>query len=218
MCGCKLLCVGRDVQLVESRVQILSVHFSARAVNSAGGLKTLGEEFDVVLLCHSLEGEERSAATHYVRKRWPSAKLLQIVKAGRTQESDGADAEVGGIAGPRALLRSVEELLSRKPDHALRKCGLRTTKLPERRTIKTGERTCSQMNWVQRATDRIAHCNALLGSSRLCMQAAEGSMVSIRTTLANSMARISTSKELIARSDDRLQSYGALGPLWNPRA
>jgi hypothetical protein len=67
------------------------------------------------------------------------------------------------------------------------------------------------MRWIQPGTDRIEYCNALLGASRRWMMAAQGSMVSNKETLANSMARISSSKELIAKSDSRLRSYGALG-------
>lgn len=66
------------------------------------------------------------------------------------------------------------------------------------------------MNWVPPDSDRIAYCNALLEASRRCMLATQGSMVSVEETLANSMARISSSKELVSRADDRLQSYGAL--------
>jgi hypothetical protein len=67
------------------------------------------------------------------------------------------------------------------------------------------------MRWIQPGTDRIEYCNALLGASRRWMMAVQGSMVSMKETLANSMARISSSKELIAKSDNRLRSYGALG-------
>lgn len=214
MCNCKLLCFGRDAQLVESRVRILSLHYSAAGVNSVGNLRTLrDQEFDVVLLCHSLASEDRRAAILFIRERWPNAKLLQIVNVRRGQELCGADAEVGALDGPRALLRSVEELLSAQPGHVFRGCEPKPAQMPTHTATRNGSGRASQLSWTLPGADRISYCHDLLGASQRCMQLARGSMVSMRETLANSMARITTSKELIARCDDRLQSYGGLRPI-----
>lgn len=107
----RVLCVGQDKDLLDTRVRLLSLYYSttgARGVSEMNGLADLA--FDVVVLCHSLGSKERAAVISVARERWPKAKLLGITMR---QSHPDVDAEVGALDGPRALVRAVNQLLDR---------------------------------------------------------------------------------------------------------
>jgi hypothetical protein len=111
----KLLCVGSDVRLLDTRLCVLSLRYVATAVTSLEELKFLAaEDLDAVVLCHSLSHSDCQTAVSIVRDKWPAARLLQITLPGAGGSLYGVDAWVGALEGPGALLRSVEELLSQE--------------------------------------------------------------------------------------------------------
>ncbi len=108
----KLLCFGRDAYLLETRLRVLSRSYTAQGVTSLSEMMRLdAEEFDLVLLCHSLLSDERDAAAGYVRERWPKAKLLGMFGLTFERNDNQMDAEVQALDGPRVLLRTIDGLL-----------------------------------------------------------------------------------------------------------
>jgi len=212
MCNFKLLCIGRDEQLLESRVKILSLFYSVSAAPGIGeSTKVRHQHFDLVLMCHSLVIEERRTATRLVREWWPNAKLLQIYVGGGEPEGEGFDAQVRGLDGPRALLQSVEKLLPLKNGDSLSGSGRKPADLGEGRGMKNWNRRAKdQITFLLPLSERMKDSHALLGTSQRCIEAAQISISNARNTLASSMQRITTSHELITMCDQRLRSYGAL--------
>lgn len=113
----RVVCLGRDLQLLRTRVQVLARSYDAVEVNSVQELGDLPAEppFELVLFCHSLSREECCAAAEIVQRCWPKAKILALTKGGSEVPYERADAVVVSIQGPVVLLKAIDQLIHRVP-------------------------------------------------------------------------------------------------------
>ena len=109
----RVLCVSRDPRLLESRHLVLSRKYETVTVGSVEEMRSLpaSEQFDVIVLCHSLSSEECDVSAKLVRVRWPKAKIVAL-SVEQNGCFDGADEVVRGLDGPRVLLGTIDHLLA----------------------------------------------------------------------------------------------------------
>ena len=109
----RVLCVSRDQRLLESRHLVLSRKYETVTVGSVEEMRSLpaSEQFDVIVLCHSLSSEECDVSAELVRGRWPKAKIVAL-SVEQNGCFDGADEVVRGLDGPRVLLGTIDYLLA----------------------------------------------------------------------------------------------------------
>ncbi len=107
----RVLCFSRDPRLLETRRQILATRYEAVTVGSIEEIMALAtdEEFDVIVLCHTLSVEECDLSAQTVRVRWPGAKIVAL-SAEQGGCSEAADRIVRGLDGPRLLLDTIDQL------------------------------------------------------------------------------------------------------------
>ena len=108
----RVLCVSRDACLRETRRLILMTRYEAGCVGSVEEIEAVppAQELDLLLLCHSLCGDESARAVEIGRRRWPGVKILAI----SNEESDApavSDETVRGLDGPLSLLETIDRLL-----------------------------------------------------------------------------------------------------------
>ena len=66
--------------------------------------------FDAILLCHSLSAEDCERCVSIAEHLWPGAKIISIAtEYGSAQLR--STAVVRGLAGPRALLQTLQQVL-----------------------------------------------------------------------------------------------------------
>ncbi len=77
----KILLVGEDFSLLATRAAVLAK--TGMDVVPSGPLELRmhlgGEKFDMVVLCHTLRSVERKSVMAHARRRWPQARMLQVV-------------------------------------------------------------------------------------------------------------------------------------------
>ncbi len=76
----RIVCLGRDTELLTVRLYVLATAFDAFRADSLEELATFVENpsFCVVVLCHTLFPEECNASVELVRHRWLKAKVLLL--------------------------------------------------------------------------------------------------------------------------------------------
>ena len=113
----RVLCFGRDLQLLSTRLLVLTRSYDAVEVSSVEQLEDLPAEppFELVLFCHSLSPKECCAAAEIVQRRWPATKILALTTAGSEAPYEAADAVVVSIQGPAVLLKAIDQLIHRLP-------------------------------------------------------------------------------------------------------
>jgi CheY-like chemotaxis protein len=112
-----ILLVGEDIELLDTRAAVLrktgaevECFRSAQAPDSAGL-----EAFDLIILCHTLgEQEARSIADTAERLSHPPFILLLNSLSGPRQERSGIRFDAIAEAVPEVLVRTANELLSRR--------------------------------------------------------------------------------------------------------
>ncbi|HEY1578297.1 MAG TPA: hypothetical protein VGF82_14610 [Terracidiphilus sp.] len=109
----RVLCVGRDPRLLETRQLVLAKRYETVTVGSIEEMRALPieEEFDVVVLCHSLSFEECDLSSELARGRWRHAKIVAL----SIQQGDcsvAADQTVRALDGPRFLLRTIDQVVA----------------------------------------------------------------------------------------------------------
>ncbi len=116
----RVVCLGRDLQLLRTRLQVLVKRYDAVEVSSVEQLGELPAEpaFDLVLLCHSLSREDCRASVEIAEQRWPEAKILALTTGGFQTPYERADAVVAGLHGPVVLLKAIDQLIQRGPSHS----------------------------------------------------------------------------------------------------
>ena len=116
----RVVCLGRDPQLLRTRLQVLVKTYDAVEVSSVEELGELPAEpaFDLVLLCHSLSWEECRASVQIAEQRWPEAKILALTTGGFQTPYERADAVVASLQGPVVLLKAIDQLIQRGPLHS----------------------------------------------------------------------------------------------------
>ena len=110
-----ILVVGEYLPLVETRTAILArtgacvKHCSTRQL----GALSADEEFDLIVLCHTVREDARCSIMIAVRQRWPFARIVQVF-AGCTcpARSSGVDAYVPATE-PARLIQWAAELLGK---------------------------------------------------------------------------------------------------------
>ena len=110
----RVLCLGNDAQLLATRHMVLATRYDAMSIGSFEQLQGLapGNDFGVVVFCHTLIGPECERSAAFIRQQWPKAKILALVS-----NSDGCsprtyDTSLGSLDGPDALLRGIDHLLA----------------------------------------------------------------------------------------------------------
>jgi hypothetical protein len=109
----RVLCFGRDPRLLETRRLVLARRFETVTVGSIEEMRALpvDEEFDVIVLCHSLSLEECDLSSELARARWERAKIVALsIEQGDC--SLAADQTVRGLDGPRFLLSTIDHLVA----------------------------------------------------------------------------------------------------------
>src|SRR5436305_3833568 len=96
----RVLCVSHDELLLETRQLVLASRYQAVSVRGIEEMEALDENFDAVLLCHTLSAEECGRATKIAQRRWPKAKMVAISTAEMSCVSF-ADQVVWAQDGPR---------------------------------------------------------------------------------------------------------------------
>ncbi len=121
----RVVCFGRDLELLRTRVQVLSRRYDAVEVASVDQLAALPAEpaFDLVLLCHSLSREECRASAEIAEQCWPQAKVMVLTAGGSEALYERADAVVASIQGPVVLLQAIDRLIRQGPLHPATHAG-----------------------------------------------------------------------------------------------
>jgi len=111
----KILAIGENVELLRSRAQVLEKTGASAAyctpVNFPAHWGDRG--IGLVVLCHTLEPEERRLILERIGQRWPAARILQV------SSNFGDDVKQACVDGwvlgwePEKLLRQAKELLGR---------------------------------------------------------------------------------------------------------
>ena len=109
-----VLLVGEDEQLLQIRAALLRTIGAKTACCTGSSAMAVQEcrHCELVVLCHSLSDERRSALAENVRTHWPETKVL-LVTPTKSLEQSTSDAGVVVISSmdPYALIRHAEELL-----------------------------------------------------------------------------------------------------------
>ena len=107
-----VLSIGSDRTLLRVRDQVLSAAgYVVRERLPSQVNAATDEQFDIIILCHSIPQDERRRIVHHLRSQKHNVPIL-LVQAG-WDDGELADASVHGLDGPAALLRCVAELLQR---------------------------------------------------------------------------------------------------------
>lgn len=108
-----LVCLSRDQRLRETRTQVLAKDYDVIALASEQELEELDppRPVDLVLLCHSLTGQDCERSSHVIRTRWPQALIVTISSPVAGCLSVEANATVAALDGPAVLLGQVAHLL-----------------------------------------------------------------------------------------------------------
>jgi hypothetical protein len=113
-----VLNVSSDLSLLITRALILEhAGFVVRACSPERALPRLSEgdiRFDAVVLCHSIELDERVVLAERIRAGAPNLALVVMHLPGDHFDSSACDAVLMAQAGPEALVRAVRRALRRR--------------------------------------------------------------------------------------------------------
>ena len=133
-----ILCLGEDPNLLGTRAMLLE-SLGAEVQQATSIAKALeqvdGENFDLIVLCHSLKDSDAVAICNAVRERNPPPLILKITKSFGFEEERAqllCDAIVD--AHPATLTDCVRELLLKR---------LGTRKFPRSESRLDDARTCT---------------------------------------------------------------------------
>jgi hypothetical protein len=111
----RVLCIGRDSRLLQTRQWVLQAHFESERVSSIAELEALDDSkcFDLIIFCHTLSHEECRKAAKIARSRWQGVQLLALSSHTLACGPPVCDQIVFGLDGPGVLLQKVEQMLDR---------------------------------------------------------------------------------------------------------
>jgi hypothetical protein len=111
----RVLCIGRDLRLLETRQWVLQGRFESEQVSSIAELEALDDSkcFDLVIFCHTLSLEECQKAAKIVRSRWRGVQVLGLSSHTKACGPPICDQIVFGLDGPCILLQKAEQMLDR---------------------------------------------------------------------------------------------------------
>lgn len=131
-----VLLVGEDTALLDARADVLARTGANVTCCHAGDLDRhlWSETYDLVVLCQTLKsGVERSLIVAEIYRRWPQARVLQVVTGyERLPAESGVDASivVGDMGEQGELVEMSMELLGRSRRDKWRPLSSRPAKLP----------------------------------------------------------------------------------------
>ena len=109
----RVLVVSRDEMLLRTRTMILGAFFvvqgAGRFLEATAALK--GGKFDLIVLCHSLSGDECEALAMLAQQNTPRPLILSMSASSRAEVRPWADKQLGVDAGPYALVKKCAEML-----------------------------------------------------------------------------------------------------------
>lgn len=115
----KILLVGDDVDLLVTRAAVLAkTGCSVTCCTSKEFAVHLNQEpCALVVLCHTLGPDAGSEIGEEVRRRWPAARLLQVLKGDGDPSSAESRSDAAVLAGkPGKLLERATALLAQSPE------------------------------------------------------------------------------------------------------
>lgn len=131
-----VLLIGEDSALLDARADALKRTGTTVTCCHAGelDLHPWNEQYDLVILCHTLKsGVERSLIVAEIYRRWPQARVLQVVTGyGRLTAESGMDASivVGDLGEQGELVEMSLELLGKSRGDKWRPLSNHVAKLP----------------------------------------------------------------------------------------
>ena len=125
----RILLVGKDPALLETRSAVLSKTGAETLCYSPGQALLMPPALAIVLVivCHSVEGDDRTKCVEAARRNWPRAKILQLQSHFGEAVASGADA--GSETRPgKLLLKALEMLTESRADHDAHRDGASFTR------------------------------------------------------------------------------------------
>jgi hypothetical protein len=109
----RVLIVGRDQMLMQTRGLILGTYFHVETANRVSEAVTqfAKHSFDLVVLCHSLSDDEYSQMNSILELVEPQPKVLTLNFPEKSAERNGTDYSLSSLDGPYALLKKAAEIL-----------------------------------------------------------------------------------------------------------
>jgi DNA-binding response OmpR family regulator len=113
----RILIVGYDQNLLFTRACILNTRWSAEIAYPVEALRMLEEEpFELIVLCHSLAGNEAASLARAARKTFPNVFILALETSAQGDVHPLVWADAVTITEPSKMLDAIEGLLgSGKP-------------------------------------------------------------------------------------------------------
>jgi DNA-binding response OmpR family regulator len=109
-----VLVFGRDHQLVHTRGLILEkAGFHVSTAASLPDIRQLPSEphIDVMLLCHTLSGDDCDGALAITRDRWPHIQTIAMISGRSDCGSKSTDAAIDASEGPAKLVSAIRNRL-----------------------------------------------------------------------------------------------------------
>ena len=99
--------------LLRSREMILGAYFAVRGAGRFVEARSLltSNNFDLIVLCHSLTADECERLAALARERSPRCQVLAMSASSRSTVKPWADRQLGVDAGPYGLLKKCAEML-----------------------------------------------------------------------------------------------------------
>jgi DNA-binding response OmpR family regulator len=111
----KILLVGDDAPLQSSRAKVLALTGADVTTTVPRMLSQVlsGEEFDIIVLCHSIPLDARRALVADVRSRWLKAQVIQVTTDLYNTSANEVDSDATVPSTPSHLISCVNQLLNR---------------------------------------------------------------------------------------------------------
>jgi DNA-binding NarL/FixJ family response regulator len=108
----RILAVGCDEDLLLTRLSVLKTQWSAKIAHQTDTLKLLEEDqFDVVVLCHSIPRRRAKSLVSAIRNNFPEVRILALESSPGAAAGLGACATAVSAYGPSPMLESIAALL-----------------------------------------------------------------------------------------------------------
>ena len=109
----RVLVVSRDEMLLRTREMILGAFFKVRGAGRFSEATTLmkSEDFDLIVLCHSLTEDECERLAMLSLEKDPRPLILAMGASSHAEFKPWADKQLGVDAGPYGLLKKCAEML-----------------------------------------------------------------------------------------------------------
>ena len=111
----RVLSIGRDLQLLEWRNNLLRSHgyIVTDARTASDAMAALGKSYDVIIFGHAVPEEERNQIATAAKASHPETKIIMLY-LGTIRRAELADAVLSVGGQPDDLVRSIEFLLAER--------------------------------------------------------------------------------------------------------